>query len=70
MSEENGAAVEPTERQIAEMAELARSPDDGPLVMLNLNKYRDRAAYERYGAVALQVLERVGRQQQGVTAQV
>ena len=53
-----------------------RPTDDGPVVMLNLNRYRDRAAYEsapgggaptsrreayaRYGAVALPSLERVG----------
>jgi uncharacterized protein (DUF1330 family) len=52
--------VEPDERQLAELAALAGGPDDGPLVMLNLNRYRDRAVYERYGEVALRVLERVG----------
>jgi uncharacterized protein (DUF1330 family) len=57
---EPAPAVEPTEQQLAELAELARGPDDGPLVMLNLNRYRDREAYGRYGAVALKVLERVG----------
>jgi uncharacterized protein (DUF1330 family) len=53
-------AVEPTREQLTEMAELAAGADDGPLVMLNLNRYRDREAYARYGAVALKVLERVG----------
>ena len=38
------------------------APSDGPLVMLNLNRYRDRDAYVRYGEVATGVLERVGGQ--------
>ena len=71
-------AVEPSEEQIAEVAALAGSERDGPVVMLNLNRYRPRAAYagdvpggepgevpgraayERYGEVALSVLARVG----------
>ncbi len=53
-------AVEPTEAQLAELAEIARRPDDGPLMMLNLNRYHDREAYGLYGAAALRVLERVG----------
>jgi uncharacterized protein (DUF1330 family) len=71
-------AVEPDERQIDELAVLAGGERDGPVVMLNLNRYRPRAAYagdvpggepgevsgraayERYGEVALGVLERVG----------
>jgi hypothetical protein len=52
--------VEPDQGQLAEMQALAGSPDDGPLVMLNLNRYRDREAYLRYGAVATEVLDRVG----------
>jgi uncharacterized protein (DUF1330 family) len=52
--------VEPTPEQIAELQSIAGGPDDGPLVMLNLNRYRDRAAYARYGEVAERVLERVG----------
>jgi len=52
--------VEPTPEQIAEMQSIAGGPDDGPLVMLNLNRYRDPAAYARYGEVATRVLERVG----------
>jgi uncharacterized protein (DUF1330 family) len=52
-------AVEPDERQIAEITALA-ADGDGPVVMLNLNRYRDREEYLRYGAVALTVLERVG----------
>jgi uncharacterized protein (DUF1330 family) len=70
--------VEPGKEQLAALAAVAGGPDDGPVVMLNLNRYRERAlyeadppgggtrdvsgreAYERYGEVALEVLERVG----------
>jgi uncharacterized protein (DUF1330 family) len=52
-------AIEPDERQIAEITALA-GDGDAPVVMLNLNRYRDRQEYLRYGAVALTVLERVG----------
>jgi uncharacterized protein (DUF1330 family) len=52
--------VEPDEAQLKEIQALAGTPGDGPLVMLNLNRYRDRDAYVRYGAVATKVLERVG----------
>jgi uncharacterized protein (DUF1330 family) len=52
-------AVEPDERQIAEITALA-GDGDRPVVMLNLNRYRDREEYLRYGAVALAVLEKVG----------
>jgi uncharacterized protein (DUF1330 family) len=52
--------VEPTAEQIAEIQAIAEGPDDGPLVMLNLNRYRDPAAYARYGEVAERVLERLG----------
>ncbi len=53
-------AVEPTQAQLEAMQALAGGPEDGPLVMLNLNRYRDRDAYARYGEVATSVLERVG----------
>ena len=71
-------AVNPTREQIEAMAAIAEGDGDGPLVMLNLNRYRERAAYadeppgggspdvsgreayERYGAVAVEVLARVG----------
>jgi uncharacterized protein (DUF1330 family) len=52
--------VEPTPEQIAELRAIADGPDDGPLVMLNLNRYRDPSAYARYGEVAERVLKRVG----------
>jgi uncharacterized protein (DUF1330 family) len=51
--------VDPDERQLTEIAELAAT-HDGPIVMLNLNKYRDHAEYMRYGEVALRVLDRIG----------
>jgi len=50
----------PVEPDPGQLAALAGANGDGPVVMLNLNRYRDRHAYERYGVVALQVLERVG----------
>jgi uncharacterized protein (DUF1330 family) len=53
-------AVEPDEAQFAEIAARAGGDADGPVVMLNLNRYRDREAYMRYGEVAAAVLERVG----------
>jgi len=52
--------LEPSPEQLAEMQAIASGPEDGPLVMLNLNRYRDPAAYGRYGEVAQRVLERVG----------
>jgi len=51
--------IEPDQQQLGELAALAAA-DQGPVVMLNLNRYRDRAAYERYGEVALPVLARLG----------
>ena len=54
------APVEPSEETLAELAEIAGGPEDGPCLMLNLHRYRDREAYYRYGAVAARVLERVG----------
>ena len=52
--------VEPDEQQLAEVSGIAGSGSDAPLVMLNLNGYRDRDAYYRYAAVATTVLDRVG----------
>ena len=52
--------LEPSPEQLAEMQAIASGPEDGPLVMLNLNRYRDPAAYGRYGEVAQRVVERVG----------
>ncbi len=49
--------VEPTDAQIQSVLGDER---DGPVVMLNLNRYRDREEYLRYGVVALAALESVG----------
>jgi uncharacterized protein (DUF1330 family) len=38
--------IEPSQAQIAEIAALAEGDGDSPVVMLNLNRYRDRARYE------------------------
>jgi uncharacterized protein (DUF1330 family) len=51
--------IEPDEQQLKALAAQA-ARDDGPVIMLNLNKYRDREEYLRYGEVALRVLARVG----------
>jgi uncharacterized protein (DUF1330 family) len=39
-------AVEPDQQQLAEVLELAGAESDGPVVMLNLNRYREHAEYE------------------------
>jgi len=52
--------IEPDLEQLQEMQAIADGPEDGPVVMLNLNKYKDRDAYARYGEVAMRVLERLG----------
>ena len=51
--------IEPTQSQLEGLAALA-AEHAGPVVMVNLNRDRDRAAYERYGQVALPVLNRLG----------
>ena len=38
--------VEPDRDQMAEVAALAGADGDGPVVMLNLNRYRERAQYQ------------------------
>ena len=38
-------AIEPERTQVEEIAAAAGGPDDGPVVMLNLNRYRERAHY-------------------------
>jgi uncharacterized protein (DUF1330 family) len=52
--------IEPDQGQLAQLTELVAERPDSPVVMLNLNKYRDRSEYERYGEVAVKVLARVG----------
>lgn len=64
-----------TEPSPAQLVELASHRPDGPIVALNLNRYRERAAYPpgtpdaavsgreaylRYGAIAVQAIESVG----------
>lgn len=62
--------IEPTEQQVAR---LAASDDSGPVVMLNLLRFKDRAdgidgadgisgaeAYQRYGAAVMPFLARAG----------
>lgn len=39
-------AVNPRQDQLQELASIAGSPEDGPVIMLNLNRYRDQAEYE------------------------
>lgn len=39
-------AVQPTREQLAELGAIAGTDADGPVIMLNLNHYRERAAYE------------------------
>jgi uncharacterized protein (DUF1330 family) len=38
--------IEPDEQQFAEIAATVGTEADGPVVMLNLNRYRERAEYE------------------------
>jgi uncharacterized protein (DUF1330 family) len=38
--------IEPDAQQFTEVAALAGAEGDGPVVMLNLNRYRERAQYE------------------------
>lgn len=39
-------AIEPDAQQFADVAAVAGGDSDGPVVMLNLNRYRERALYE------------------------
>jgi uncharacterized protein (DUF1330 family) len=38
--------IEPDQQQLAEIVASAGGADDGPVVMLNLHRYREHAAYE------------------------
>lgn len=51
--------IEPEGRQLDALAARATG-DDAPVVMLNLNRYRDRAEYLEYGVVAAAALDRIG----------
>lgn len=65
----------PTDEQMAAFQAIAGSDDDGPIVMLNLNKFRPLAQYQdghvedgltgaqaylRYGAVAVEAIAATG----------
>lgn len=58
-------SIQPTEKQIKE---LVSSPDEGPVVMVNLLKFKERtdagepgrAAYERYGRAVMPFLVEIG----------
>lgn len=50
-------AISPTPEQLQAMME--KGPD-GPIVMVNLLKFRDRDAYMRYGAVAMKCVAQRG----------
>ena len=41
----SGGPIDPTEDQLVAMAAVAGTDADGPIVMLNLNRYRERADY-------------------------
>jgi uncharacterized protein (DUF1330 family) len=62
--------VNPSEEQIAELTALAGTAADGPLVMLNLNRYRPRAVYaaEPPGGGSPDVSGHEAYQRYGVTA--
>lgn len=75
MSHGAGADLSRIEPSDAQLSELASHRPDGPIVALNLNRYRDRAAYPpgtpdadvsgqeaylRYGIVALQAILSTG----------
>lgn len=62
--------VDPTPAQLADVAELARGDAGGALVMLNLNRYRERAAYtgDPPGGEAVDVSGREAYERYGATA--
>ncbi|GAB2442357.1 hypothetical protein [Nocardia tengchongensis] len=43
-----------------QFARFATTPDDGPVAMLNLIKFQDRAEYASYGAAVLAMVEKQG----------
>jgi uncharacterized protein (DUF1330 family) len=63
-------AVNPTAEQIGTLQAIAGSDADGPLVMLNLNTYRDRAAYAGHppGGASPDVSGREAYERYGETA--
>ncbi|HEY5144961.1 MAG TPA: DUF1330 domain-containing protein [Solirubrobacteraceae bacterium] len=63
--------VNPTQEQLAEVAAIAGSADDRPVIMLNLNTYRERAAYdgEPPGGASADVSGREAYERYGAVAQ-
>jgi len=63
--------VNPTQEQLAEVAAIAGGPDDRPVIMLNLNTYRERAAYEGEppGGLSADVTGREAYERYGAVAQ-
>ncbi len=54
------SAIRPTKEQIHE---LLNAPDEGPVVMLNLLKFKQRdgaSEYNKYGSTAVQMVEERG----------
>jgi uncharacterized protein (DUF1330 family) len=62
--------VNPSSEQIAAVAAVAGTAADGPLVMLNLNRYRERAAYgaEPPGGGSPEVSGHAAYERYGLTA--
>jgi uncharacterized protein (DUF1330 family) len=62
--------VNPSTEQLEALGALAGTAEDGPLVMLNLNRYRQRAAYvvDPPGGAAAQVSGLEAYQRYGMTA--
>ena len=63
--------IEPTQEQLTEIGARAGSESDGPVVMLNLNRYRDRAEYaeEPPGGASADVTGREAYARYGEVAQ-
>jgi uncharacterized protein (DUF1330 family) len=63
-------AVEPDTRQFAAVAAVAGGDSDGPVVMLNLNRYRERARYDGHapGGASEDVSGREAYMRYGVVA--
>jgi uncharacterized protein (DUF1330 family) len=62
--------INPSQDQIAALGAIAGTAADGPLVMLNLNRYRERAAYaaEPPGGEPAEVSGHAAYQRYGMTA--
>jgi uncharacterized protein (DUF1330 family) len=62
--------VNPSAEQLEALGAIAGTTDDGPLVMLNLNRYRERAAYavDPPGGGPAQVSGHEAYQRYGITA--